>query len=228
MVCIAWIVGLATAQLHAQNQLQLEGDAYVREGDGDVIQFVFGTIGDIHVTLAYSEKNLISATAAYMLAHFGKDTFKLFVLGGVDITSNFPHHNLPLGSCIIDAPTTDEDDSFYTQKNITPTVYENAHGLLVAVDRFVEGNQGGIHIENKGISYGIDVHAVYKHRDPEQWKNLLCCGMQFGGRLPCIMIRGLHGHCVRDANNFEPWFDVACQVSAVVTKGVIELLEPPE
>ncbi|KAL6893380.1 hypothetical protein GGI43DRAFT_386616 [Trichoderma evansii] len=226
--CLAWIVTLATAQLHAESQLILEGSRYVREHDGDVIHFVFGTIGDHHVTLAYSEKERISATAAFMLTYFGLETFKLFIIGGVDITSNFPHHNLRLGGCIIDVPSTDENQFFMAERNVPPTVYVNANRLLLAVDRFMTENPNGILIENKGINYVTNAHTVYKHWDPEEWENLLCCGMQLGCRLPCIVIRRLGGECVEDGENFDPWFDVACQASAVVTKGIIERLELPE
>jgi hypothetical protein len=228
MDCIAWIVGSVTAQLYAESQLQLEGEPDVREHDGDQIHFVFGTIGHYHVTLAYSERDRTYKTASFMHKHFGYDTFQMFVLGGVDITSNFPHRNLPLGDCIIDVPAINEDRFFMAESNVTPTACVNANRLLHAVDRYVRENQNQreIHMENGGTTYVVNAHPMYKDWDPEEWENLLCCGMEIGFRVPCIVIRGLSGDFLGDGHNLVPWFEVACQAAAVTTRGIIELLEP--
>ncbi|KAK1252554.1 hypothetical protein MKX08_003741 [Trichoderma sp. CBMAI-0020] len=195
MDCIAWIVGSLVARLYAEKQLQLEQPPQVYEYNGDRIRVVVGRIGNCRVTLAHSEGKHISETATFMQQFVGNGTFQMFVLGGVDDSANFPQHtNLLLGDCIIDAPAMDEFAFFAAESILTPAARVNANRLLHAVDKYMREDRREILIRNRGINFVVNARLIYKHWDPEEWENLLCCGLDTEFKLPCIRIRGLNRH----------------------------------
>lgn len=228
MDCIGWVVGSLLAQTHAISQLQLEGDPCIREHDGGRIHFTFGTIGRHHVTLAYSEMDHVYATTSFMHTHFGHQTFKMFILGGAECTSHFPLHNLSFGDCLVDAPAIDEAKFIMKEGtgDIPRACCASANRLLHAVDRFLVETQGVIRLQNRGNNHVFNALPLYKHWEPAEWESLLCSGLQIDYKLPCLVVRGVHGSVPRngDARNSVPW-DIACQAAAETTKGIIEWLE---
>ncbi|UKZ60652.1 uncharacterized protein TrAtP1_001922 [Trichoderma atroviride] len=228
MDSIAWIVGSAAAQLYAKNQLQLDKAPQVYEYNGDRIHLVFGRIGGCHVTLAYSEGNRISETASFMHRFLDRDTFQMFILGGVDDSLNFPQHpNLMLGDCVIGFPATNEFAFFDAESTVTPTAVVNANRLLHAVDKYMREDRREILIHNRGTNYVVNARPMYKHWDPQEWENLMCCGLDIEFRLPCIVIRGLNRHFPGDGATYLPWYEIACEAAAVTTRAIIELIEAP-